>query len=141
MTAAPQRNVSHTGGNRGCDTVGMLRRNERRLGLSHVPGGGENLPVASTSVSQHEWDAFGRHGMATTPKDRILIQLAYALDSFTPRGRNRLDESGHPRSDPRPLSHGWPEAVRGGLQPHLRDGPDLPHLKPPLGRRAAHGHF
>lgn len=99
------------------------------------------FPVASTSMSQHEWDAFGRHGMATTPKDRILIQLAYALDSFTPRGRNRLDESGHPRSDPRPLSHGWPEAVRGGLQPHLRDGPDLPHLKPPLGRRAAHGHF
>lgn len=48
---------------------------------------GKILPVASTSMSQREWDAFGKHAMEIAPKDRLLIQLGYALEPFTPEER------------------------------------------------------
>ncbi|WP_336852215.1 hemerythrin domain-containing protein [Sinomonas albida] len=45
------------------------------------------LPVAATTMSQREWDDFGQHGLASVPKNRLMVQLGYFLDAFTPEER------------------------------------------------------
>ncbi|WP_029291247.1 hemerythrin domain-containing protein [Cellulomonas sp. HZM] len=38
------------------------------------------LPTASTVMTQREWGALHEHGMASIPKDRMLLQLGWILD-------------------------------------------------------------
>ncbi len=38
------------------------------------------LPTASTVMSQREWGALHEHGMASVPRDRLLLQLGWILD-------------------------------------------------------------
>ncbi|WP_415854401.1 hemerythrin domain-containing protein [Sinomonas sp. G460-2] len=45
------------------------------------------LPVAGPTMSQREWDDFGKHGLTSLPKNRPMIQLGYVLDPFTPEER------------------------------------------------------
>lgn len=45
------------------------------------------VPVAAVSLSQEEWDALGKHGMAQIPRDRLLIQLGAMLESMSPQER------------------------------------------------------
>lgn len=45
------------------------------------------LPVAAAAMSQREWDEFGRHGLASVPKNRLMVQLGYVLDPFAPDDR------------------------------------------------------
>lgn len=45
------------------------------------------LPVASVTMSQREWNEFGEHGLASVPKNRLMVQLGYVLDAFTPEER------------------------------------------------------
>lgn len=51
---------------------------ERHLGQEEH----DILPVASATMSQEEWDELGRHGMASIPRDRLLIQLGMMLESM-----------------------------------------------------------
>ncbi len=46
------------------------------------------LPAASTSLSQREWDELGEHGRTSIPKNRLMIQLGFILEAFTPQERN-----------------------------------------------------
>ncbi|WP_426519560.1 hemerythrin domain-containing protein [Diaminobutyricibacter sp. McL0618] len=46
------------------------------------------LPVAAATMSQREWDAFGERGLASVPKNRMMVQLGYILDPFTPEERH-----------------------------------------------------
>ncbi|HEV7183866.1 MAG TPA: hemerythrin domain-containing protein [Leifsonia sp.] len=45
------------------------------------------LPVAAVTMTQREWDAFGERGLASVPKNRLMVQLGYVLDPFTPDER------------------------------------------------------
>lgn len=45
------------------------------------------LPVASVTMSQREWDEFGKLGLASVPKNRLMVQLGYVLDPFNPEER------------------------------------------------------
>lgn len=45
------------------------------------------LPVATTSLFQHEWNRLGEEGLAATPKNRRLVQLGYILEDATPEQR------------------------------------------------------
>ena len=38
------------------------------------------LPTASTVMSQREWSALHEHGMATIPRDKLLLQLGWILE-------------------------------------------------------------
>lgn len=38
------------------------------------------LPTASTVMSQREWGALHEHGMASVPRERLLLQLGWILD-------------------------------------------------------------
>lgn len=38
------------------------------------------LPMASTVMSQREWDLLHEHGMAAIPKDRMFLQLGWILE-------------------------------------------------------------
>jgi hemerythrin-like domain-containing protein len=45
------------------------------------------LPVAATTMSQKEWDAFGDLGRKSVPASRLLVQLGYVLDTIRPADR------------------------------------------------------
>jgi len=47
----------------------------------------EILPVAETSMTEAEWNAVGEAGMASVPKNRLLVQLGYILEDQTPEER------------------------------------------------------
>ncbi|WP_284975734.1 hemerythrin domain-containing protein [Arthrobacter sp. efr-133-TYG-104] len=46
------------------------------------------LPAASTSLSQREWDELGEYGMAGIPKNRLMINLGFVLEAFSPEERS-----------------------------------------------------
>ncbi|MCL3818886.1 hemerythrin domain-containing protein [Aeromicrobium wangtongii] len=45
------------------------------------------LPVAATSFTQAEWDRLGEAGMASVPRNRLLVQLGYLMEDATPEQR------------------------------------------------------
>ncbi len=46
------------------------------------------LPVASVTMSQREWDQFEKLGRESVPKNRLMVQLGYILDPFSPEERD-----------------------------------------------------
>ncbi|QGG41926.1 hemerythrin domain-containing protein [Aeromicrobium yanjiei] len=48
------------------------------------------LPVAAMSLSQAEWDRLGEAGMASVPRNRLLVQLGYILEDATPEQRSMV---------------------------------------------------
>jgi hemerythrin-like domain-containing protein len=50
----------------------------------------EILPVAATSFTQSEWDRLREEGMASVPKNRLLVQLGYILEDATPEERKEM---------------------------------------------------
>jgi hemerythrin-like domain-containing protein len=45
------------------------------------------VPVASTALSQAEWNELGDRGRSEIPRDRLFIQLGYMLDPMDAAGR------------------------------------------------------
>lgn len=45
------------------------------------------VPVASTSLTQAEWDQLGKHGMSQIPPNQLMIQLRAMLESMPPEDR------------------------------------------------------
>ncbi|MCD9198429.1 hemerythrin domain-containing protein [Aeromicrobium wangtongii] len=45
------------------------------------------LPVAASSFTQAEWDRLGEAGMASVPRNRLLVQLGYLMEDATPEQR------------------------------------------------------
>ncbi|KQT02405.1 hemerythrin domain-containing protein [Cellulomonas sp. Leaf395] len=63
------------------DAVAALLDDVRDTLLQHL--GQEEaqiLPTASTVMSQREWNLLHEHGMASIPKDRLLLQLGWILE-------------------------------------------------------------
>lgn len=54
------------------------------------------LPVAAETMSQKEWDAFGDLGRKSVPKDRLLVQLGYVLDTIPPEQRTAWQKANLP---------------------------------------------
>ena len=50
----------------------------------------EILPVAQTSMTEQEWQEVGETGMASVPKNRLLVQLGYILEDQTPEERTEF---------------------------------------------------
>jgi Hemerythrin HHE cation binding domain len=50
----------------------------------------EILPVAQTSMTEKEWEEVGDTGMASVPKNRLLVQLGYILEDQTPDERKEF---------------------------------------------------
>ena len=63
------------------DAVAALLDDVRDTLLQHL-GQEETqiLPTASTVMSQREWNLLHEHGMASIPKDRLLLQLGWILE-------------------------------------------------------------
>ena len=63
------------------DAVAALLDDVRDTLLTHL-GQEETqiLPTASTVMSQREWGLLHEHGMASVPKDRLLLQLGWILE-------------------------------------------------------------
>ncbi|KQR12291.1 hemerythrin domain-containing protein [Cellulomonas sp. Leaf334] len=63
------------------DAVAALLDDVRDTLLTHL-GQEETqiLPTASTVMSQREWGLLHEHGMASIPKDRMLLQLGWILE-------------------------------------------------------------
>jgi len=47
----------------------------------------EILPTAATVMTQREWGALHEHGMASIPRDRMLLQLGWILEVIPPDER------------------------------------------------------
>ena len=47
----------------------------------------EILPTAATVMTQREWSALHEHGMASIPRDRMLLQLGWILEVIPPDER------------------------------------------------------
>ncbi|MCW2769628.1 MAG: hemerythrin protein [Aeromicrobium sp.] len=50
----------------------------------------EILPVASTTFTQTEWDRLREAGMASVPRNRLLVQLGYILEDADPEQRKHM---------------------------------------------------
>ncbi|AWB92748.1 hemerythrin domain-containing protein [Aeromicrobium chenweiae] len=50
----------------------------------------EILPVAATSFTQAEWDRLREAGMASIPRNRLLVQLGYILEDAGPDERKQI---------------------------------------------------
>ncbi|WP_447924435.1 hypothetical protein [Georgenia muralis] len=58
--------------------------------FSHLGQEEDIAPVAAVTLSQEEWDLMGQHGMAETPKDKLLMQLGAILDGLDPEERKHF---------------------------------------------------
>ena len=45
------------------------------------------LPTAATVMTQREWDALGERGRASVPKSRLMTELGFIVQPFTPEDR------------------------------------------------------
>jgi hypothetical protein len=50
----------------------------------------EILPIASTTFTQSEWDRLREEGMASVPKNRLLVQLGYILEDANEEERKHM---------------------------------------------------
>jgi hypothetical protein len=67
--------------------AGLLDEVNESLGVHLGDEESRILPVASVTLSQREWDAFGDLGRKSIPKKRLLVQLGYVLDTVPPEHR------------------------------------------------------
>lgn len=79
----------HTAGSADAETTARILDEIRSALFRHL-GDEETLilPTAATVMTQREWDAFGERGLASVPKSRLMIQLGFLLQPFSPSERD-----------------------------------------------------
>lgn len=76
--------------------AGILDEVNAKLALHFGEEEDKMLPVASMTMSQHEWNKFQDLGRASVPKNRLMVQLGYILGPLAPEERTAWMKEGLP---------------------------------------------